>query len=85
MPSQDLTSNHYCEFVYNNLSQLVQGPTHLEGASLDLVMTNEEDIVHSIEVIKSQEVPTRTDHYLVSFKLRVAGASAKMYGFSSSI
>ena len=45
-----------------------------------LVVMNEKDLVCSIKVVESQEITIHTDHYLVSFQLRVLSKN-KTHGF----
>ena len=41
-------SNQFCDLIFDlNLSQIVDSPTHIQGNTLDLVLTNLEDSISS--------------------------------------
>ena len=44
-----MISNHFCDFVFDNgLGQLINGPTHIHGNTLDLLLTNFEENIFSL-------------------------------------
>ena len=53
---QQLTEEHF-------LTQCINEATHVEGNTLDLLLTNNEDIIHNLEI----QIPLRSisDHYIV--------------------
>ena len=62
-------SNLFCDFVFeSNLSQLVSGPTHVKGNTLDLLLTNNENLICQLSV---QSTPTSqlSDHYNICFHM----------------
>ena len=59
-----------CNLIFQyNYSQVVTSPTHEHGNLLDLVITNNEDIIYDVQV-HSEGTFIKSDHYLVSFKLK---------------
>ena len=72
-----LVSNLFCDFVFEkNLSQLITCPTHIKGNTLDIVLTNDEQLVDNLSVSKcSSSLPS--DHYLISFNIPLTCSSIK--------
>ena len=59
-----------CNLIFQyNYSQVVTSPTHEHGNLLDLVITNNDDIISDVQV-HSEGTFIKSDHYLVSFKLK---------------
>ena len=59
-----------CNLIFQyNYSQVVTSPTHEHGNLLDLVITNNDDIISDIQV-HSEGTLIKSDHYPVSFKLK---------------
>ena len=59
----------FCEFVFDNdLDQLVTEPTHCQGSTLDLILTNCSRIVHDVKAHKKSCIPT--DHFIISFSIQ---------------
>ena len=59
-----------CNLIFQyNYSQVVTSPTHEHGNLLDLVLTNNDDIIFDVQV-HSEGTFIKSDHYLVSFKLK---------------
>lgn len=57
-----------CDFAFdNNLTQLVDKPTHIHGNILDLVFTNDNE---RIAVMPSEIIPFATDHFPVSIRIK---------------
>ena len=52
-----------------NLSQLVSSPSHICGNILDLLLTNDDDLVQNITVHPHEASPIPTDHFMISFQL----------------
>ena len=64
------TSLAFCEIVFDcNLSQLIKVPTHSKGHTLDLVLVLDEDLVSSVQVHPSENVPLHSDHFMITFNL----------------
>lgn len=65
------SSNLLCNTIFEcNLSQLVTVPTHTRGNMLDLIFTNDEDIVDELQVHPETDSPFLTDHYMITCSLR---------------
>jgi len=63
-----LRSNQFCDLLFQlNLSQLVNEPTHNKGNILDLIITNNDDIVYNVHIYPSVYQPISTDHFVISF------------------
>ena len=59
-----------CNLIFQyNYSQVVTSPTHEHGNLLDLVITNNDDIISDVQV-HSEGTFIKSDYYLVSFKLK---------------
>ena len=66
-------SNAFCEFVYHfNLSQLILSPTHIHGNVLDLVLTNDPNLVSNILVACDNTQPPISDHLKITFHISYA-------------
>ena len=62
-----MSSKLFCDYVFdNNLIQLVHRPTHIKGNILDILLTNNDDLIHNIAVHLLGETPILTDHFMVS-------------------
>ena len=63
-------ANKFCDLLFQlNLSQLINEPTHNQGNILDLVITNNEDIVYNLFVHPQHYQPISLDHFVVSFSI----------------
>jgi len=61
-------SNKFCDLLFQlNLTQLVDKPTHNLGNILDLIITNNEDIIYDLIIHPQNYKPISTDHFLISF------------------
>ena len=68
LTSSSLLSNIFCDFVFdNNLSQLVQEPTHSKNNCLDLILSNSPDNVGPIDIAQNSLI--QSDHFMLSFVL----------------
>ena len=66
-------SSKLCDYVFdNNLIQLVHRPTLIKGSILDILLTNNIDLIHNIVVHLPGETPIFTDHFMVSYQCRVS-------------
>ena len=52
-----------------NFIQLIDEPTHIHGNVLDLVLTNNIDIIHDLSVHSKQPLPISSDHFIITFKI----------------
>ena len=52
-----------------NLSQLINEPTHIQGNILDLVFTNNEDLIYDVTVHPYDYQPIPSDHCIISFSV----------------
>ena len=70
--SSSPSSTRFCDGVFDcNLTQLVTAPTHIMGNLLDLVLVSGADSISSLRVHPEADSPFKSDHYMVSFALRV--------------
>ena len=62
-------SNLFCDFVFeSNLSQLLSCPTHVKGHTLDLLLTNNENLVRHLSV-ESTPMSQLSNHYNICFNI----------------
>ncbi len=68
-----LYSTTFCDLIYKfNLSQHISHPTHVRGNILDLILSNDINLVCNIS-ISSSNFPTPTsDHYKINFSISSA-------------
>ena len=65
-------SKRFCELVFdNNLSQMINQPTHICGNILDLVLTNGDNMISSLKVHPQFSEQLSTDHYMISFNINI--------------
>ena len=63
-------SNQFCDLIFQlNLSQLIDVPTHVQGNTLDLVLTNSEHLIVSLSVDNKTSTHLNSDHHKVSFNI----------------
>lgn len=66
-------SNIFCDIVYRfNLLQYVEQPTHKMGNTLDLVLSNDTDLVNDLSIDSSQNHSPLSDNFKISFKVPTA-------------
>ena len=66
LTGSSLFSNLLCDWVFSkNIVQLVSDPTHCKGNSLDLLLSNSQDSIHSVHTDQSSYL-SASDHFLVS-------------------
>ena len=69
LSGNSLLSNIFCDFVFEyNLSQLIKCPTHVKGNTLDLLLTNNENLVSQLTV-NSTPALQLSDHYNICFHI----------------
>ena len=67
LSASTMIANQFCDLVFNsNLAQLVDLDTHIHGNILDLVLTNAEDIIHSLTIDCSNSTFLRSDHFVIN-------------------
>ena len=71
-----------------NLGQLINSPTHKDGKTLDLLLTNQANIVYDLEVQPSGKV-CKSDHNSIEFKInlkckRLKSAKRKIYNMKKA-
>ena len=72
-------SNLFCDFVFDtNLTQLISGPTHVKGNTLDILLTNNECLVTQVSVLNSPSF-LLSDHYQICFHIDNYSSSPKQY------
>ena len=65
-----LTSNNFCEFIFqSNLAQAVNTPTHKHGNMLDIILTDNTEIIANLMAhpLEYQCIPS--DHQLITFNI----------------
>ena len=73
-------------FEYN-LSQLISYSNHIHGNTLDLILTNNDNLIDSILVSPTDNLPIKSDHYAITFELSLVrpqpteSISQYVYGF----
>ena len=69
-------SNVFCDLVFElNFVQVVLQPTHSHGNILDLVLTNNEELISSLTVQSQPPLPVDTDHFLIFFNIQLSKSS----------
>ena len=67
----------FCDVSFEfNLSQPISYSTHIHGNTLDLVLTNSEELVSSISVHPSDNLPISSDHYIINLELSLANPNS---------
>ena len=54
----------------NFLEQLITGPTHDRGNTLDLLLCNCPEIIHNVIILSPEQSNFPTDHYIIEFQIR---------------
>ena len=63
-------SSLLCDLLFDlHLFQVVDNSTHIKGSILDLVISNSADRISNIKV--HQDHPMSSDHFLVSFSIKI--------------
>lgn len=66
MTSTAQSSSLFCDYVFeNNLTQMIQCPTHIKGNILDLVLTNSDDLISDIAVHPPSNTCLNSDHFFI--------------------
>jgi len=62
-------SDDFCDMTFElNLIQLITCPTHIHGNILDLILTNDEDLITNVSVNAPDCSQISSDHFSISFK-----------------
>ena len=80
-------SNKLCDLIFQTgMSQLIDRPTHLHGNVLDLLLTNIEENINSLEVHSSSSLSS--DHYDITFAVatvpKLSPKTTPYYSFNFS-
>ena len=90
--SQTLTGIHcqvilqiqinFCDMIFQaNLSQLIDGPTHIHGNILDPLLTNMEDSIYQLQILPDHLL--LSDHYNITFQVSTCYTSSKSTSYLS--
>ena len=75
-------SNQFCDMIFQaNLSQLIDGPTHIHGNILDLLLTNMEDNIYQLQIFPDHLL--LSDHYNITFQVSTCYTSSKSTSYLS--
>jgi len=65
-----VAAEKFCDTCFEqNLTQLISCLTHIHGNTLDLVLANNDDLIESISVSPTNNLPIESDHYAIMFEL----------------
>jgi len=68
--SNSVVAEKFCDMCFEqNLTQLMSCSTHIHGNTLDLVLINNDDLIESISVSFTNNLPIESDHYAITFEL----------------
>lgn len=63
----------FCDLISElNLSQLVLSTTHKAGNILDLVLINNDEIIHDVTIHIGLPNGLSSDHFLIKFRILIA-------------
>ena len=66
-------STNFCELIVHlNLCQLITSSTHNAGNILDLILTNNDQLVHDIVIHYALPSSLSSDHFIITFKVLVS-------------
>ena len=66
-------STNFCELIVHlNLCQLITSSTHNAGNILDLILTNNDQLVHDIVIRYVHPSGLSSDHFIITFKVLVS-------------
>ena len=86
--SNELQSDFIDTFDDLNFDQLIQGPTHIKGKTLDVLLTSCPELISDIS-IKEENVFCKSDHFAIEFSLNVKinrkkSAKRKIFNFKKA-
>ena len=65
-----LQSSTFCDLIFQfNLTQFVYHPTHVKGNILDLVLSNDENLVYNLSIDSSNSLLPILDHFKITFQI----------------
>ena len=65
-----INSNFFCDFVFQyNLFQMIESPTHIQGNVLDLILTNDLELVTDLVILPHQSQVISSDHLMITFSI----------------
>ena len=86
LSSTSQLSNVFCDLVFNlNLAQLNVKPTHIHGNILDLILTNNEEIILNITVHPQEAFLLCSDHYPITSDVSHGCSSPKQFNLCQYI
>jgi len=66
-------ANEFCNLIFDlNLFQYIDQPTHIQGNTLDLILSDNGDIIHSIRVVPNHLTPIHSDHHIITCNISVS-------------
>ena len=66
-------ANEFCNIIFDlNLFQYIDQPTHIRGNTLDLILLDNRDLIHSLKMMPSLLTPIRSDHHIITLNLSVS-------------
>ena len=69
MSAGSSVSEFFCDSMFSlNLIQVIHELTHIQGNTLDTIITNEPEEIYDIIIHDHRQ--TRSDHYLITFNIR---------------
>ena len=69
MSASSSVSEFFCDSMFSlNLIQLINESTHIQGNTLDTIITNEPEEIYDIIIHDQRQ--TRSDHYLITFNIQ---------------
>ena len=72
------TGDNFCDLIGDNfLVQFVDGPTHIAGNKLDLVLCNCPEVIEGVSTHSPGVRKFPSDHYIIDFSIRVKLHRAK--------
>ena len=63
----NLISNRFCDLLFQ--LNLINEPTHIQGNILDLIFTNNEDLIYDVTAHLYNYQPIPSDHCIISFSI----------------
>ena len=76
LTSPTVMSIAFFDLVFElNFSQVVLQPTHCHGNILDLVLTNNNELIPPLVIQSQPPLPVNTDHFIISFDILLTKSS----------
>ena len=75
-----------CDFVIDyNLIQLIDKPTHIHNITLDLIITNSDNLIRDISIHPVEDFTIQSDHFIVTFSLTTSNSHPKNKLYKSEV